>query len=553
VLRDASDEGALMRTMFPAIVALSLLATSVLGDEVITVRPGDTLYKIARERLGADARWRDIAARNNLQPPYQLRVGDSLVLPGPGSDSNPSSSQPPPTAASSPQPRPDAQIREDGAPPDTLAHRHGSGNVAASAPPDAAITLTPPPTPATPVVPLVNLMAELEARNPAVASARAAARAATYRPSQARSLPDPMLRATLNSSKDQVGMIDAGVVSFREESMFEQMIEVSQMIPVGKLAPMGRMEEAMALRQAENARMQLVHHLGDLKKSYAEIYLVDRSAAVLERTRNILKLLVSSTEAMFRVGEAKQADILRAQLEVSMIGDKLLMLEGRRRAAVEEINALLQRPAGSPLGRADDLRTYDFGTLPGLENAPVVRMAEAEAKAAVAKVDVAKSMFIPDVELMGGIGVESMRNPSLNGEPVWSVGVGLTLPIWAGTKQAPGLREAEANLESARRNVEGEMEHARTAWEAALAMGRTARAQSLLYENTIIPQARLAVESSLSSWRVGAVDFMTVVTNVTTLLGYEIGAIEATGNFYKSVAMAEEWSGAALAWKAGGE
>jgi outer membrane protein, heavy metal efflux system len=129
----------------------------------------------------------------------------------------------------------------------------------------------------------------------------------------------------------------------------------------------------------------------------------------------------------------------------------------------------------------------------------------------------------------------------------------LTLPIWAGTKQTPGLREAEANLESARHNIDGEREHAQTAWESSLAMGRAARAQSVLYEKTIIPQARLAVESSLSSWRVGAVDFMTVVTNVTTLLGYEIGAIESTGNFYKAVAMAEEWSGAELDWKVSGE
>jgi outer membrane protein, heavy metal efflux system len=560
--------------------AMSLLAAFLLfasappalGGEVIEVRSGDSLIKIARERLNAEARWREIAELNAIAAPYHLRVGDTLVLPTAAGESRVMAA-------------PSRRIVGDSKPTDSIlepvslsdSSRTASDSIAeieSDAISGSAATSPLDPTGTTvsdtarmpdfapalerrapvPEVHLDDLLAELDVKNPSIAAARAAARAASFRPSQARSLPDPQLRAQLNSQTDQVGMVDAGgMVSFQNERMYMQMIEASQMIPLGKLEPMGRMEEAMARKMAEESENVRVTFMRSLKTAYAELYLVDATTAVLERTRAILNLLVSSTEAMYRVGEAKQADVLRAQLEVSMIRDRLLMLTGRRRAAVEQINALLVRPAGAPLGRVAHLATYDLAPMSGPDQGPMVRVAQAELAAAEARVDIAQSMFIPDLELMGGIGVESERRPSVSGDPVWQVGVGITVPIWAGTKQEQGLREAKSNLESARHGLEGERAKVRAAWESSLAMGRTARAQVLLYEKTLIPQARLAVDASLSNWRVGSVDFMTVVTNVTTLLGYEIGAIEAIGGFYKSVAMAEEMSGAKLEWRTSAE
>jgi outer membrane protein TolC len=558
------------------VLAAFLITSAVpaLGQVIVEVRPGDSLYKIARERLGAESRWREIATANGLQPPYHLRSGDTLVLPG-GDTSIVQRDQTTATRSESPvlfrsetsdstlflfetttksAAEMESETADGFAGGDSLAARSPSSD--SSLPPgmqvlDSAQALHRANTADhTPRVSLDLLMAELDVRNPSIAAARAAARAANYRPSQARSLPDPQLRARLASEVDQVGMVDgAGMVSFENMRMYMPMVEASQMIPLGKLEPMGRMEEAMARKMAVEAEKVRVDFLRKLKTAYAELYLVDASSAVLERTRSILNLLVASTEAMYRVGEARQADVLRAQLEVSMIRDRLLMLTGRRRAAAEEVNALLIRPAGSPLAPVAPLLTYDLSPSTSADHGPMVRVAQAELEAADARVDVAQSMFIPDLELMGGIGVESERRPSLSGDPVWEVGVGVTIPIWAGTKQTQGLREAESNRDAARLQVEGERAKARSDWESALAMGRTSRAQVLLYEKTLVPQARLAVDASLSNWRVGSVDFMTVVTNVTTLLGYEIGAIEAAGAFYKSVAMAEESSGASFEWK----
>ena len=49
-----------------------------------TVRPGDTLSKIAQSQLGSTRRWKEIAELNNIRPPYAIRPGQALTMPESG-------------------------------------------------------------------------------------------------------------------------------------------------------------------------------------------------------------------------------------------------------------------------------------------------------------------------------------------------------------------------------------------------------------------------------------------------------------------------------------
>ncbi|HEX3036321.1 MAG TPA: LysM domain-containing protein, partial [Thermodesulfobacteriota bacterium] len=45
------------------------------------VQEGDTLASIAKEKLGSEDQWQSIAEANNLDSPYQLQVGQTLIIP----------------------------------------------------------------------------------------------------------------------------------------------------------------------------------------------------------------------------------------------------------------------------------------------------------------------------------------------------------------------------------------------------------------------------------------------------------------------------------------
>jgi outer membrane protein TolC len=54
-----------------------------------------------------------------------------------------------------------------------------------------------------------------------------------------------------------------------------------------------------------------------------------------------------------------------------------------------------------------------------------------------------------------------------------------------------------------------------------------------------VPQARAAVESSLSAYRVGEVDFMTLVQTELTVNRYEIETVRLTASFHAALATLE--------------
>jgi outer membrane protein TolC len=62
----------------------------------------------------------------------------------------------------------------------------------------------------------------------------------------------------------------------------------------------------------------------------------------------------------------------------------------------------------------------------------------------------------------------------------------------------------------------------------------------------VLPQARLALESSLASYEVGAVDFLSVLMNFTTLLNYEVSYEQQQAMYHEALARIEPLAGVEL-------
>jgi hypothetical protein len=67
-----------------------------------------------------------------------------------------------------------------------------------------------------------------------------------------------------------------------------------------------------------------------------------------------------------------------------------------------------------------------------------------------------------------------------------------------------------------------------------------------LYTQTIVPQGDLAIESSLSAYETGSVDFLSVLTNFTMVLDYEMNYYDEALNFALALSRLEELTGRPL-------
>jgi len=120
------------------------------------------------------------------------------------------------------------------------------------------------------------------------------------------------------------------------------------------------------------------------------------------------------------------------------------------------------------------------------------------------------------------------------------------VPLYFWRKQRVAVEEQAANLSAARHQYESMGRMLNFGVKEAYLAAQASDDLLKLYSGAILPQSTLALESSVSSYQVGAVDFLTLLTNLRTVLDYEVMYYEELAAFEKALARLEELTGASL-------
>ena len=109
-----------------------------------------------------------------------------------------------------------------------------------------------------------------------------------------------------------------------------------------------------------------------------------------------------------------------------------------------------------------------------------------------------------------------------------SIALGVSLPVWGGSKDAPLERAAAAEqAESDARALELYFDTYARLGELRAADER-ARTLDEIYRVQILPQADAAVESALSAYQVGAVDYATLLEARLTVNRFLVDSVRLT-------------------------
>lgn len=375
---------------------------------------------------------------------------------------------------------------------------------------------------------LADVYRELEARSPQVQAARAAAQAAEARIGPARRPPDPQI---------QFGLMNRDLPGFGlNEPLGMNQVQVTQMVPIGgKLGLAARAARAQAAAAGFRATDALWEQRARAAATFYDLYQTDRSLEVAQETRDLVRQLAGIAGAMYRVGEGRQPDLLRAQVEVSRMTEEIVRMQAMREGQAAQLDALLDRPA------TDSVPTPELPPLPAelpptdslvslaLVQRPELRAGEQDVAAAAASEKRARREIWPDLEVGLVYGQRGM--PEGGTDRMMSFMLGFSLPIWAGSRQRQMQQEAGAMRRMAEADLGAMQAETRArVVELAAAIRRSARL-SRLYRETVLPQATATVTSALAAYRVGQVDFMTVLDNQMAVNRYraELISLDAEG------------------------
>lgn len=361
------------------------------------------------------------------------------------------------------------------------------------------------------------LYALVAQRSPRLAVARAAVRAAEARVPGARRPPDPQF---------QLGIMNRQLPSLAPmEVLGMTQLQVMQVVPVaGKLGLAGDAATAQASAARERAEDVSWQLRSEVAMAFFDLYQTDRSIEVANGTQRLLQDIAKTAQTMYAVGDGRQADVLKANVEIARMNEDLVRMHSMRTAMVSRIGGLVNQEIDSTLA-SPELPSFPR-KLPSLDslqhvaelNRPMIRAGGEDVRAADASLKLARREVWPDVQ----IGVQyAQQGGSMGEQRMASLMIGATLPVFARSRQLAMREEAEAMKAMAVAEI-AEM-RAQTRARVAELYANVVRVRSLtaLYESTILPQARAAVTSSLAAYRVGQVNLMTLLDDQMTVNRYQ--------------------------------
>lgn len=393
------------------------------------------------------------------------------------------------------------------------------------------------------VVSLDQLIEEALENNPEIQASRRKFEAAKARSPQAASLPDP----TIGFMSTNMGNI-IPFTTIRSDPMSNAGISINQEIPFpGKLKLKGEMLDKEAQSEFQNYIATRLNVVSRVKVAYYELYYLYKAIEVIDKNKDLLERLAKIAEAKYVVGKGIQQDVLKAQTEISVLIARLTALEQRRESVVAEINSLLNRPPHRQMGRPADFEkatlTYSVEELIELahENSPMVRARRELVDRNSLALDLAKKQYYPDFMVGGFYGATGggFRD-------TWQLRFDVRVPLYFWRKQRYGVEESTHSLIQARKEYENTMQLINFSVKDQYLQAVASEKLVNLYSTGIIPQATLALESSLAGYEVGTLDFLTVLSNFTTILEYQINYWEELTNFQKALARLEELTAVTL-------
>jgi len=382
-------------------------------------------------------------------------------------------------------------------------------------------------------VTLQDLVREALDRNPAIKSAARQVQALRARVPQVRTLPDPVVTA------GWAGNIAPFSVQRGDPSSYRG-INVMEEIPFpGKLKLRGQIADREAEStwwDYENTRREIVSHV---KVAYYNYFSAHKAIEITQKNRDLLDKLARIAEVRYKVGMGIQQDVLKAQVEQSRLLQRLTVLEQEEKTAKVRLNTLLNQdpetalPPPATFEQAKFPYTLDEIYQMARQNDPGLKREERMIDRSRLAVNLARKDYDPDFRV-GYMYQQRPLMPDMHG-----FAVGVNIPIFYKTKQREGVIEATEEMIGARRRLDDRQTTVNFEVKQQYLAAKASEELARLYSRAVVPQSSLALDSSISSYEVGKLDFLSMLANFQTILDYEINYYQELSNYQIALAQLE--------------
>ncbi|OGF63629.1 MAG: hypothetical protein A2Y62_01915 [Candidatus Fischerbacteria bacterium RBG_13_37_8] len=386
---------------------------------------------------------------------------------------------------------------------------------------------------------LQQLIDEALHSNPAVQAAQLKSEAYQNRIPQAASLPDPMFSLQSRSMGNPLPFVTLGNSQLDSFGFM-----ASQDIPYPgklKLKTEAVKLEALSIEQdIESVKLDLI---ANIKSYYYDYLLADEKLRILENNNAYLEQFEKITQARYSVGEGIMQDVLKAQTEISINFSKIIEMKKEKDNTLAQINALINRHPSTLLKISGNLEQReplpDFQSLMEImkKKNPQLKAMNFMIESNKKELQLEKKGYYPDFQVSAGYGY------SRNFDDMWEINFGISLPVFYKTKQNNAIIEAAKKEQTSTKSYENMFRHLQAELKNAHLTAQLANDLLNLYAKTVIPQAKSTMESAMSNYEVGTIDFLAIIDNLIIVLDFQMKYYEQLTAYQKALATIDKLIG----------
>ena len=323
----------------------------------------------------------------------------------------------------------------------------------------------------------------------------------------------------------------------------------------GTLALKGQIITEDVLIAQKEFEIALRDLVTEIRLAYYYLFVVE-TTRINEENQKLLEQMIAIAQTKFRVGRGKYSNVIMAQVELSKLANAIITLEQQRETVIARLNTLLNVSADLPLGvpvPVEENRVIP--TLGELYPLAVEKRQEIQKqKLAISKmglaVEMAKQMTYPDPTL----GPSYFENRSM-GDLKHTEKMPMTFSTrrtlnptttaWFAHRSSY-IHEMDVKIEAMEHQIEKLESNIRFVVKKHHFAMETANRSIRLYRQTLLPQARQALDAANTAYQAAQIDFLSFLDAQRTLLNLRIEEQRALRDYRQHLAQLEQAVGIIL-------
>lgn len=364
------------------------------------------------------------------------------------------------------------------------------------------------------------------AHSPEIHSLIAKSHALQQRAIAADQLSDPKL--TLGAMN-----VPANSFNFGQEPMTQIQVGLAQQFPRGRSLHYASMtKHVLSIVERHKEQVMKLQVLKGVRLSWLNLYYWLSTQKIILKQKQVIAHLLTVTTSMLSQNKAQQKDVIRAQIELTTLNERLLEVKQKIATSRAQLGrwigaSLAKKAYPSHLLHWPLLHTLK-SLLENLKHHPLLRADDAAIAAQHAQINLARQQYKPGFSVGVAYGFRQGRNINGSHRPDFlTAQVSLDLPIFPHNRQDRTLAATEEILVADEDTQMSHYKQLREALKTQYALWQAQRKSTVLYYSHLIPEAKLYVRATKNAYQNAQTDFPTLARAYVLALNSTLAGLKA--------------------------